>query len=135
VSIAKCLILHVKTDTRAYPRFDETEFEGSDPHARINNYPIHFRGVLEILHLDWLTPLGRKYLQQDLRKRDLELTLHSTINPTSDLTLERIYRRDPVMRSTGKGLTVKVIIQGEKALSALFLTCDILCFFGITARL
>lgn len=105
-------------------RFDETEFEGSDPLARINNYPIRFRGVLEIMHLDWLTPVGREYLQQDIRKRDIDMTLHTVANPTSDLTLERIYRKDPVIRSTGKGLTIKVTIQGLKAMSALFLTCE-----------
>jgi hypothetical protein len=52
--------------------------------------------------------------------------MHTHNNPSSDLTLESIYRKDPVFKVTG--LTIKVLIQGEKAMTALFLTCET-CFF------
>lgn len=101
--------------------FDETEFSIKDPKSRINSgNPVRFRGVVDIKHIDWLTDKGRSYLEYDIRKRDIDIHMHTTINPTSDLTLARIYRRDPVMRSVG-GFTIKVMVQGEKGLPALYL--------------
>jgi hypothetical protein len=81
--------------------------------------------VVEIRHLDWLTPAGKKYLLHDVRTRDIDTRMHIHNNPTSDLTLESIYRKDPVFRGTG-GPTIKVLIQGEKSMTALFMTCKCL---------
>ena len=108
-------------DSHLY-RFDETEFTGSDPQSRINNpmTPVRFRGVVEIEGLDWLAPKAREYLEKDIQERDIHIHTQTRAHPISDLTLEMIYRRDPVFK--GKGHTIKVEIHGFKGVSALYLS-------------
>ena len=105
-----------------FHRFDETEFTGSNPQSRINNprTPVRFRGVVVIENLNWLTPKAREYLEQDIQKRDIEIHTQTRVHAISDLTLEKIYRRDPVFK--GKGHTIKVEIYGFKGVSALYLS-------------
>ena len=105
-----------------FHRFDETEFTGSNPQSRINNpgTPVQFRGVVEIEELDWLTPKAKEYLEQDIQERDIKIHTQTRVHPISDLTLEAIYRRDPVFK--GKGHTIKVEIYGLKGVSALYLS-------------
>lgn len=116
-----CITINGQLDTH-FCRFDETEFTGSNPKSRINNKdtPVRFRGVVEIEHLDWLTRKARFYLERDIRERDLDIHAQTRHNPTSDLTLDKIYRRDPVFK--GKGHTIKVEIDGLKGISALYLS-------------
>lgn len=95
----------------------------ADPRSRMQTHPIVFRGVVEIERLDWLSPRGKALVLEDLRQRDIKIHSHTANHPTSDLTLEAVYRRDPVIRSTGKGRTIKLLIQGEKRMTALFMTC------------
>jgi hypothetical protein len=107
--------------------FDESETFSS---AR-TGHPVLFYGVVVIKSLAWLTPIGRKWLEIDLRKRDIEKGMHPEVCPVSKLTLQGLYgTRDSGVSAGdifGEGmksnLRLKVWIQGEKNMSVSFLTC------------
>lgn len=91
-------------------RLDDTEFLASAPstHPTVL-HPVKFFGKLEIDNLLWLSPIGRKWLGEDLRKRGLE-----KLSQQKPLSLETVY---------SSGLKITVWIQGEKNMTASFLTC------------
>lgn len=93
--------------------------------ARVEKYGVLYRGVLEIKKLTWLTEKACKRLQEDLRQRDVESRIRSGGSTRSTLTLQALYNTRPVFRETqGAGLKIKVLIQGEKSMTAGYLTCE-----------
>ncbi|KDQ61582.1 hypothetical protein JAAARDRAFT_190322 [Jaapia argillacea MUCL 33604] len=94
-----------------------TETESLNPD---NRRPSRIRGILTIHYLSWLSVSGRKRLEADVRKRDCtEGGRHE-----SGLTLQSIYG-DAKGRRHVSGMKIRVIVQGEQALPALFLTSDL----------
>ncbi|KAF9466306.1 hypothetical protein BDZ94DRAFT_1306300 [Collybia nuda] len=93
---------------------DETEFIISAPgNSRIVQHPVYFFGKLQIASLSWLTPKAKKWLEDDLRKRDEDLNLRGG---NSGLTLERLYGN-----MSNEGSHITVLIGCEKSMNALFL--------------
>ncbi|KZT22775.1 hypothetical protein NEOLEDRAFT_1180678 [Neolentinus lepideus HHB14362 ss-1] len=76
--------------------------------------PVRFRGILEIGNRSWLTPLGEKQLQEDIRRRYGKRSRNTAASPT----LNVIY--SPPLK-----MTVQVWIQGYKNMSASYLASDL----------
>lgn len=100
--------------------FDKTEFIGKPPEGSIGalNEKVAFFGTLTIVSLDWLSERGFECLQQELREYDGKHLQHNQ----SGLTLQALYGD-----KTWKGSRLRVMIAGDKTLSAHFLTCE----FGV----
>lgn len=63
-------------------------------------------------------------LEKALRKRDIDMRMHTTHKPVSGLTLAALYNEEGNKVMGSAGFKIKVIIQGVKALTASFLSCE-----------
>ena len=106
----------------------QPEFQGD----RVGKYGVRFRGVLAIETSDWLQPLARKRLNEDIRLR------HVAISHKENRRLPREAETPPLehlyLRS-GRKYKVKVIIQGVKNLPAIYLRGEQNLCSGFTAGL
>ncbi|KAI0361596.1 hypothetical protein OH77DRAFT_1390516 [Trametes cingulata] len=90
--------------------------------VRFSEIPVHFRGVLEIQSLSWLTESAIESIERELRARDMRARgAHARANP-SNISLRRLYEATPGFH--GGQLKVKVEIQGIKHLPAVYPTSE-----------
>ncbi|KXN86909.1 hypothetical protein AN958_09504, partial [Leucoagaricus sp. SymC.cos] len=95
---------------------DETELiHDASPTSRFVKHPVEVMGVLEIEKLDWLSETGRRWLEFDLRRRDVEMS----IGRGSRLTLESVYGD-----GVNSGSTISVWVKFEKSMSAAYMTLN-----------
>jgi hypothetical protein len=119
---------------RTYPFFlescslDESEVY---PGTRTSNHPVVFYGIIEIKSLSWLSPRGRKWLEADVQKRDIEKHIHKHAHPVSELTLAFLYGEADegglpsggIFGERRSKLRLRVWIRGVKNMSVAFHTC------------
>jgi hypothetical protein len=104
---------------------DETELLKEAPSSsRIAQHAVETFGVLEIEKLDWLSETGKKWIAQDLRKRDDDFR---TVGRPSQMTLESVYGD-----GVNSGSTISVWVKFDKILSAAYMTCGYYCFSSST---
>ena len=90
-----------------------TYSELSQPETRHSNENVLLRGVLDITKLDWLTPDGRRVIQEKLNERAVQDQIkNGGARPTGHLTLGALYNAPAGAIS---GIRVKILVQGIKA--------------------
>ena len=97
-------------------RFDESE---DRDHPRMVEYPVRFRGNLEIQSLSWLTPIGRDLIDTELRQRDAAQKIHASRNQRGPITLEILYYRN----AFGTNVKISVTVQCDKSNSGVLYCC------------
>ncbi|XP_006458049.1 hypothetical protein AGABI2DRAFT_115068 [Agaricus bisporus var. bisporus H97] len=108
--------VHMKCGGRSIG-LDETELLKEAPSSsRIAQHNVETFGVLEIEKLNWLTETGKRWLEQDLRKRDDDF---KTAGKASQLSLETVYGD-----GVNSGSTISVWLKFDKILSATYMTLD-----------
>ncbi|KAI0936367.1 hypothetical protein AcV5_004525 [Taiwanofungus camphoratus] len=113
--------LEISSQYGCSPRLTECEPDQLEyDRARINAHEVRFRGVLDIKSLTWLTPEYQKKIEHELRRRDIATRIRNGgKSRSSGLTLSGIYGEGPVHKR--RNLTVKVVIQGVKNMTAVYL--------------
>ncbi|KAI0932185.1 hypothetical protein AcW1_000626 [Taiwanofungus camphoratus] len=117
--------LEISSQYGCSPRLTECEPDQLEyDRARINAHEVRFRGVLDIKSLTWLTPEYQKKIEHELRRRDIATRIRNGgKSRSSGLTLSGIYGEGPVHKR--RNLTVKVVIQGVKNMTAVYLICKL----------